>query len=112
MLHVDKNGKHKASENNRTTTNYEFTSVALKKLQTQFLNKAIEAVDSVAIEKRDHTGMTLSVAMEDMSAIKKRIKEFRRELMTFIERKKKRDEVYQLSIAFFPLTKILEIEKE
>lgn len=114
LVEVDEDGQWILQSVNNTTVGHEFTTVAHKKLQKQFLQKATEAIDLIPIELRDQTGMTFSMCIEDMEEVKNRIKAFRRELTNFIERKPvPKDEVYQLSISFFPLSQKTEnLKKE
>lgn len=81
-----------------------FSTVALRRVQKQFLEKALVALDQVPVERRDQTGMTLCVAHADLPEIRSRIKKFRRELTSFVERNKKSDEVYQLVTSIYPLS--------
>lgn len=108
MLEVVKDKWAVLSPDN-STVDGTYTRAALKKLQKQFLAKAIEALDETSLDFRDQSGMTVAVNTKDIPMIKHKIKNFRRSLTKCIETNKKPDEVYQLSISFFPLTKNKEL---
>jgi uncharacterized protein (TIGR02147 family) len=87
-----------------TTTNNNFTNEALKKLQKQFLEKAIQALDEVPYQERDQSGMTMAVSSDRLEKAKEKIKKFRRDLMDFLEGGEEKDRVYQLTISLFPVS--------
>lgn len=88
-----------------TNINDSITSAASKKLQRQILELSLKALDTVPIEKRDHTSMTMAVNPKDLPEARARIKKFRRELCAYLERNEKPTEIYQLGIGLFPVTK-------
>lgn len=81
------------------------TSAARKKYQIELLEKAIERIEDIDVVKRDNTSTTMAVDPEIMPEVKKKITQFRRSLDKFVDtHSKKKTEVYNLSVAFFPLT--------
>jgi plasmid maintenance system antidote protein VapI len=108
LLKVTKKGDWIATSGGNSTIGNEFSTIALRKLQKQFLEKSIQALESVPIDQRDHSGMTFAVNLNDLPELKKRIKTFRRELCEYAERNPRPDEVYQLAVSFFPLSRIKE----
>lgn len=102
-------GKPPNNFNNKVKDN-PFSTRELKQIQRQFIVKSIEALETVSLEKRDHSGMTLAVAEKDLPEAKKMIKSFRRRFMTKLQNEQKPDRIYQLSIAFFPLTGNLDLK--
>lgn len=104
ILKQNKDGKYIPTHSVRSTTHFEGTNSALKKLQKQYLAKSIESIDVIDNDERDHTGVCFSVNKTDIPELKNKIKNFRRELMKFAERRTDRDEVYQLSVSLFPLS--------
>lgn len=93
-----------------TWLNEQKTSVARKAYQKNILELAEKSVDETPFEKRDVSSLTIAIDPADLEIVREKIKLFRRELDAFLETRKKKNEVYQLSIAFFPLTK--EIQKQ
>lgn len=96
-------GQWKAREKHSTTLGIQESIEALKRMQRQILEKAIQALDSFPIEKRDQSSMTMAIDSSQLPAAKLRLKKFRRSLCTFLESGTKIDSVYQLSISLFPL---------
>lgn len=74
---------------------------AAKKFHKQILSNAIASIDVQEIEERDYTSGFLRVRKNDLPVISKKIKEFRRELASFIEGGEGHDSVYAFSIQFF-----------
>jgi uncharacterized protein (TIGR02147 family) len=87
-----------------TTTGNAFTASAFRKLQRQLLERAIHCLEEIPMEKRDNTNMMMAVDSDRLPQAKERIKKFRRELARFLSRGKKRDQLYNLSLALFPLS--------
>lgn len=89
-----------------TTVDHQFTTAALKKMQRQVLERAIQALEDTPVEKRDQSTMTMAVDTARLPAAKLKIREFRRSLCDFLEGSSKRSEVYHLSISLYPVTNI------
>jgi uncharacterized protein (TIGR02147 family) len=88
-----------------TTLSQQLTSSARQEHQRQILQKAIESLETVGPDQRDQTSMTCAVSLDDLPKAKDLIKEFRRKLSKFVNEAEKKDEVYHLSISFYPVTK-------
>lgn len=82
-----------------------FTDAAVRNFQKTMLEKASVALEEVAIQNRDHTGMTMAINTKRLPEARHLIKKFRRELSAFLEQDPEKDEVYQLSVALFPLSR-------
>jgi transcriptional regulator with XRE-family HTH domain len=81
------------------------TSHARRAHQKALLEKSKQALDEVAIALRDHSSIAMTVNTDDLPELKTAIRDFRRKLMAFAQRKNANpDSVYQLQIALFPLT--------
>ncbi|MFL5812300.1 MAG: TIGR02147 family protein [Bdellovibrionia bacterium] len=95
------------SRDNTTNVSNDITSAALRKLQKQILELSMEALEEIPRAHRDHSSTTLAIEAADLPEIKERIKKFRFELTSFVQRKSvKANSVYQLAVSFFPLTPI------
>ena len=88
-----------------TTIGSNFAESALQKLQSQILHQAQESLHLTKIEKRDQSAMTMSIDSNKITEAKQRIKQFRREMCEFLQSSTQKDEVYQLSISLFPVSK-------
>lgn len=89
----------------------DFTNEQLRGFQVQALEKAIVALKTVPIAKRDNTSMTLAVSREAIPFAKEEIKKFRRKLTKKLESFGEPDEVYQLAISLTPLTNLENIQE-
>lgn len=108
FLAQDSKGKWiDATPNSGFVTNIQgkTTSLGSKKLQTQILEKSIQAIEQVSLEKRNHTSMTMAINSKDLEYAFEQIKKFRRNLCNDLESSPDPDEVYQLHIGFYPVTK-------
>ncbi len=84
----------------------DMVSAAHRRLQEQFLVKAADALTSVPIEDRDHSTMTMAVDRSRLPAAREKIKRFRRSLAKFLSEGDVHDEILNLNIALFPITKL------
>lgn len=85
----------------------ERTSDANKKVQIQFLEKAICSVRDVPVEDRDNTTITFSVDYKLLPEIKEEIARFRKHISYLVTNKSSRDtDIYNMSIALYPLLSV------
>lgn len=83
------------------TSTHDVPSAALRKHHRQLLAQAVDALDTVSVDERDVTSMTLAIDPRRLPEAKRRIKAFRRELAAFLEGGDA-TAVYQLCIQLFP----------
>ncbi|WP_374074629.1 TIGR02147 family protein [Bdellovibrio bacteriovorus] len=84
----------------------EFTAQALRHLQKQILQLAVNALETVPVEERLQSSMTMAVSRDQIAKAKQNIVTFQRAFATLLqEESSSKDAVYQLSVSFFPLTK-------
>ena len=75
---------------------------SLKKFHTELISKAIKALETQSVEKRDITSFTMTIDTGKIPEAKKMIRDFRRKLAAFLETPNG-DSVYQLNIQLFDL---------
>ena len=64
------------------------------------------ALDEIPKAEREHVSNTIAIQKCDVVEVKKKIHSFRFRLSQYLQRKDVNpDEVYQLAISFFPITK-------
>ncbi len=80
------------------------TSKAHREQQTQILERAIDALHCVEVQRRSQSSMTLAVDSSKLGEAIELIKRFRRDLGRLLSTSKNLDHVYQLSISLYPLT--------
>jgi uncharacterized protein (TIGR02147 family) len=92
-----------------TTTNgsLQNSSAALRSQQRAILEKSLEALQEYPRTVRDHSSLTLAISSKDLGKARSLIAEFRMRFMEILQqRPSDYDEVFQLSVGFFPLTKL------
>lgn len=89
---------------NTTTADPADRELAYQTLQLQLLDKAKEAVGELPFKVRDQSSLIVAADPARLPEIKARIDAFRRELNELLESDTTRRDVYNLTIAFFPLT--------
>lgn len=82
------------------------TSRAKKQMQKSLLEESIRSIDTVPFDLRDHSSVTVAINKTRMPEIKEILQDVRRKLTNLLQKDGEFDEVYQLNISFFPLTKI------
>ncbi len=86
------------------TTGAEVRSEAVRQYHRHTLELARESLSRHLPEERDISSVALTIPTEDIAEIKERIAEFRKSLLAFARNAKGADRVYQLNLAFFPLS--------
>lgn len=106
MLEIDEAGNWVDISGGKTTTmSPAHTTVAFRHLQKQILEKAIDALDHTPIAERDQTSVTMAIDNSKLPEARILITKFRRSLAKFLARGDTRNDVYNLTIALYPLTK-------
>ncbi len=79
------------------------SSPELRKMQTQILSQAIDALENVALEDRSQTSVTMAVDKNKIEEAKKIIRNFEDQMIqTLMGKKTNLISVYQLSVSLFP----------
>lgn len=106
----EQNGKF-AQRDLLVTTSDEKKSVVIQGFHRQFTQLSLRslAVDSVKI--REFSGLTIALPKSRIPEIKGEIKEFRKKLNKIFSQEQENDDVYHLTINFFPITRIKENDK-
>jgi uncharacterized protein (TIGR02147 family) len=109
LIEILPDGRFKELVGDSTTTiDINYTNAALRSLQKQVLALSLKSLENVPKTERDHTCVTLAINKKDLPEAKERMKTFRHEFMTYMQRDASTyDEVYQLAVSFYPLTKTL-----
>ena len=86
------------------TTTHDVRSAGLRKGHRGILQRAIESLESVDVENRDITNMTMAINPDKLPQAKAMLTRFRKRFAKFLEEGKGRTEVYTVAIQLFPLT--------
>lgn len=106
LLEIQKDQWLDRSSGRTTNIAPDLTTVAMRHLQKQFLQKAMTALDEVSISQRDNTSISMAIDIDKLPGAKEKIKNFRRSLAKFLSRSGKRNDVYNLTISLYPLTSL------
>lgn len=105
MLEVTPEGQWRDNSGNVSNSSGQYTSIALRKLQNQVLNLALNALENIPVEKRLQGSMTLAIDQELVPSAKEKIVAFQRALATYLqEESRTKNSVYQITVSFFPVT--------
>lgn len=85
------------------TTKNDIKSESIQRSHQQNLSLAMTKLDTIDVEEREFTTVTLATSIKKMKEAKKMIREFKRKLTDYLEDGEK-TEVYTLAIQLFPLT--------
>ncbi|QDK38752.1 TIGR02147 family protein [Bdellovibrio sp. NC01] len=89
---------------NLTTIPIPYTTALRRNLQKKYLQLAIDAVEEVAFEKRDHSTLTVAIHSDDIPAIRDIIREAQSKINRISEKRKDQvNQVYNFSSAFYPV---------
>jgi uncharacterized protein (TIGR02147 family) len=87
------------------STGPEVKSLAITNFHREMLRLASESIERYPASERDISTLTLRINSASMAEIKRRIIEFRKELLEFALNEESSDQVLQINLQFFPLTK-------
>jgi uncharacterized protein (TIGR02147 family) len=83
------------------------TAPALRKLQKDWIGKALMAIDATAPEEKDITSITMAIDVRKIEEARKLIAKFRRDLCAFLE-DGEATAVYTMGVQLFPISRIPE----
>ena len=86
------------------TTSRDRPSTALRLHNRQMLEKAVQSLDEVSVERRDIGSVTMAVDIEKLGEAKELIKKFKMDMVRLMETSKP-NAVYNLGVNLFPLCK-------
>lgn len=110
LMSVDASGKARLHQVNVHTGSEDVASVALRHSHREALTMGIEKLESVPLEKRDYSTMTIAVSTDRMKDAKKLIRGFQKQLSELLE-DGKRTEVYQICVQLYPMTELQELNE-
>lgn len=94
------------------STGPEVISFVVHNYHQQLLDVTKEVIEKLSLENRDVSSVTLGVVAERIPQLKKEIQEFRQRIMKLVSNDSHPEEVFQLNIQFFPLTRRAGVPKK
>jgi hypothetical protein len=101
---VDRPWRWKVHPNPVSTTSG-IPNAALRKIHREYLERAIDAIESVANPERDLSGITVTTTRARVEEAKVMIAAFRKRLLRFLDAGEKSDRIYRMSVQLFPVSK-------
>src|SRR5690606_39104868 len=86
LVVVGEDGQWRQGPMNITTTGNPFTAAAFRRLQSQILGQAAQAMEQVPMELRDQSSMTMAIRQSQIEDAKKKIRDFRREFCADLQK--------------------------
>lgn len=80
--------------------------IGVRVFQKKAMELAQSALDEIPPDQRDISTLTLGVSEEQFTKLKKELRNFRARLLSLCDSQKKLDRVYQLNLAFFPVSEV------
>jgi uncharacterized protein (TIGR02147 family) len=87
------------------TAGDEVMSVALLHFHRQSLDLAKRAIERYPADRRDISGVTMSLSRAGFDKLKAEIQDFRKRVMLIAEQDADEDGVYQLNLQLYPLSR-------
>ena len=104
---LSRDGEQYLVINSQVTTTHDIPSSALRNSHRKSLEQAIESLQTVPVDLRDISSITMAVDISQLEEAKKLARKFRREMAELLERGNK-TEVYNLNIQLVPVTRVEE----
>jgi uncharacterized protein (TIGR02147 family) len=104
LLRKDEDGNYVQTERGVTTGPMDVTPVAVRGMQRQMGELALDAIEGVAQNERHFSGLTLGITSGAYQKIVQEIAEFRKRIIAIATEDDGMDEVYRLNVQFFPMT--------
>ena len=98
-------GKRWIQTNRTISTPSEVLSMAVVKYHQDIITLAREAVERFKSKERDIRSITLGVSKEGFPELKKRMESFWKEILAFADTNERTDQVMQVNLQLFPLSK-------
>ncbi len=104
LVEKDHDGIYRQVDN-AISSGDEVRSLHLAKFQLETMDLAKRALEKIPASQRDISVLTMSVSRETFIQIKSEIQHFRKRIAKIAVEGKEPDQVYQMNLAFFPVTK-------
>lgn len=90
------------------STGPEVTSLILMNYHQNLLDLSKEKLNDIPADERDISALTLGIAKERLPQLKEKIQSFRQEILKFVSLDTQPDNVVQLNIQMYPMTRLEE----
>ncbi len=105
LLKVNKSGKMEQTSD-LIQTDREVQSLAVRNFHKKMSDLGKASIDNVQPHAREISSITVRISEKGFDQIKKRIQDFREELLQMVKQDRQDDRVYQLNFQLFPVSKM------
>lgn len=105
LIQRNKKGKLSLSDE-KIVASPDMISMAINNFHREMIRKADQSLEGSFTEHRDISSLTIGINQKQFEKIRKKIKEFRRELHTIISENEDIDTIYQINFQLFNLTEV------
>ena len=112
LLEMSERGRWLDKSGDSVATLEEFTQVAIRQLSQQVRRLHLSAMHRVPADLRDHSSTTIAIDAAKLPAAFELVRRFRGELVRCLRTHGSADDVYQLEISLFPVTRISHSSKK
>lgn len=92
--------------NTLISTGPEVSSIVVHNYHKSLLDLSKSVMDELSLDYRDVSALTLGVSRERLPEIRNKVREFRKEVLKMVSGENEPEEVFQLNIQLFPVTKM------
>jgi uncharacterized protein (TIGR02147 family) len=92
------------------TTGHEVRSIVIPAYHRQMIERAADSLEHVVPDERDVSALTVCIKGSSLADLKQRIRRFREEMLERCDSEEDPEQVYQLCIQLFPLSRPPELE--
>jgi len=111
FLKKNDKGDYVQTDKSLTTGPMSVTPVAVRTMHRQMGELALDAIEGVAQDKRNFSGVTFGITKEGYDEIVQEIADCRKKVVAIARKNAAIDEVYRLNMQLFPLTQKQELKK-
>ena len=102
LIRVNGKGVYEQSEG-VITSGDNLRSLKVLRFQKETLKLATRALETIPMEQRDISTLTLNISLQGFERIRARVKDMRREIIEMARQDANEDRVYHLGVQFFPM---------
>ena len=111
FLEKNDKGDYVQTDKSLTTGPMSVTPVAVRTMHRQMGKLALDAIEGVAQDKRNSSGVTFGITKDGYDEIVQEIADCRKKVVAIARKNATTDEVYRLNMQLFPLTQKQELKK-
>lgn len=111
LIEKNEHGEFTATSNFLTTDGMENGTLAIRNVQKTMALLAASAIDAVAPERRDVSGVSISISEKSIPAIRDELQRCRRRIFEIASEDKNPNSVYRLNLHLFPISEKIPKEK-